>query len=259
MATQPTPNLAFQNWFSTTLSQACLATDTTINLNNLPAGTEGYLIIDPNNVSTREVIHYTSLTAGAVVLPGTGDRGLDGTTAQGHAQNTTVVMNITSAHATALQNLWATPNNAVQAPQLATNAITLGLQSFAATSSFTVGNSGFSLLTSLVASVTVPAGGRNLRIEAFIPYIVASAATVNNAALMQIAIFSASTVTAHPLTQGSLQSYSNSSGNSLFTFWEGNVPAGNYVYSVGASASGGGVILDLLSFDGPCLLSIKAV
>lgn len=97
-----------ENWFSTTLSAPCGSTDTTFSLTNTPTPTEGYLIIDPNNTSTREVIHYTSVGSGTITIPGTGDRGLDGgNAATSHAQGTAVVMNYTSSHFNALKNGYA--------------------------------------------------------------------------------------------------------------------------------------------------------
>lgn len=95
------PNLSVQNWYSDSLASAAGSSDNILSLNNLPTPTEGFLIIDPNNTSTREVIHYTGKTSGAV----TGvTRGLDGTSAQAHAQNTTVSMMYTSSHWLALQD-----------------------------------------------------------------------------------------------------------------------------------------------------------
>lgn len=124
MATQPTSNLDVQNWFQTTLSAQVGPTDTTINLNAVPTPTEGYLIIDPDNVSLREVIHYTNTTSSTVTLPGVGDRGLDGgSAATTHAQNAVVRMEYTTSHFDALKHLYATAAASVNATLLGNNSV----------------------------------------------------------------------------------------------------------------------------------------
>jgi hypothetical protein len=143
--TAPTSSLGMQNWYTTTLSAGCGATDTTIYLNATPTPTEGYLIIDPNNPgTTAEVIHYTSIGSGTVVLPGTGDRGLDGTTAQSHAQGTTVVMNYTTSHFTALQTGDALNTGAIST-KIITNPYKFSV--YLAASSVSVTSNAASLIT----------------------------------------------------------------------------------------------------------------
>ena len=96
-----TSALSVQNWYSDNLASACGSIDNTLSLNNLPSPTEGFLIIDPTNTSTREVIHYTGKTSNSI----TGvTRGVDGTTGQAHAQGVTVAMDYTSSHWLALQD-----------------------------------------------------------------------------------------------------------------------------------------------------------
>jgi hypothetical protein len=144
MATNPTANLDVQNWYADSLAQACGASDTTIYLNNVPSPTEGYLIIDPNNTSTREVIHYTSKGAGTVVLPGTGDRGVDGTSAASHAQGTAVVMNYTSAFYDALKNGYGFKSQALATTGLfANNVVTSQVLALASTFDTTNGVKSF--------------------------------------------------------------------------------------------------------------------
>jgi hypothetical protein len=111
--TNPTSSLDVQNWFETTLSAQVGSTDTTINLNAVPTPSEGYLILDPDNTSLREVIHYTSTASGSVSLPGVGDRGVDSTSAQPHAQNAIVRMEYTTSHYDALKNGYGLSNNSI--------------------------------------------------------------------------------------------------------------------------------------------------
>lgn len=99
-----TPSLGVQNWFETTLSSAISSSDTTIPLNTVPTPSEGYLIIEPDSSTNREVIYYTSKTASAVIVPSTASRGKDGTTAISHSSGVTVRMQITKGHFDSLQD-----------------------------------------------------------------------------------------------------------------------------------------------------------
>lgn len=89
MAT-PTSNLTPNNYFSSTLSSPISASDTTIPLNAVPSGSEGYLVIDEGTTS-KEIIFYNSVGANFVTCPdvSTG-RGVGGTTAVGHASGAVV-------------------------------------------------------------------------------------------------------------------------------------------------------------------------
>ena len=100
-----TPALGFQNWYSTTLSTGITASETTIYLNSLPTPSEGYLVIEPDSVSNREIIYYTSKGANFVTLPSVGaGRGVGGTTAVSHSSGVTAQMNIVAEHLTAFQD-----------------------------------------------------------------------------------------------------------------------------------------------------------
>lgn len=100
-----TPNLGFQNYFSTTLTSGITAADTTIPLNSLPTASEGYLVIEPDNTSSREIIYYTSKTGSAVICPSAAaGRGIGGTTATSHSGNAAVKMNVVAQMFTALQD-----------------------------------------------------------------------------------------------------------------------------------------------------------
>lgn len=120
-----TPSLAFENWFETTLSSGITSTTTTIGLNNLPTGSEGYLVIDPDIPNSREIIYFTSKTASEVVCPSVGaGRGQDGTTAASHDSGATVRMHIVSAHMEALQDGTALANSSITTPKIANDAVT---------------------------------------------------------------------------------------------------------------------------------------
>lgn len=100
-----TPNLGFQNYFSTTLTSGITASDTTIYLNSLPTPSEGYLVIEPDSATNREIIYYTSKGANFVTLPSAGaGRGVGGTTAISHNSGSTVTMKVVAEHFEALQD-----------------------------------------------------------------------------------------------------------------------------------------------------------
>lgn len=107
MAHATTPNLGAQDFFTTTLSGSVLVSDTTYNLTAVPTASEGYLIIDPNNVATREVIYYNSKTSSTVTSPdntGGSSRGLGGTSVQAHNNGVTVEMRNVAEYWNSLQN-----------------------------------------------------------------------------------------------------------------------------------------------------------
>lgn len=100
-----TSALRAQNFFSTTLSSSISASDTVIPLNAVPTGTEGFLIIEPDNPSNREIIYYTSKTGSGVVLTSAIDgRGKDGTTATSHSSGATVKLHFVNAYWEALRD-----------------------------------------------------------------------------------------------------------------------------------------------------------
>ena len=100
-----TPNLSYQNFYTSTLSAGITATDTTIYINSLPTGTEGYLVIEPDSSTNKEIIYYTSKGANFVTLPSiAAGRGIGGTTAVSHNSSSTVQMNVVAEHFKALQD-----------------------------------------------------------------------------------------------------------------------------------------------------------
>lgn len=100
-----TPNLSFQNFFTTTLASGITASDTTIYLNSLPTGSEGYLVIEPDSATNKEIIYFTSKGANFVTLPSVAaGRGVGGTSAVSHSSGVTVQMNVVAEHFKALQD-----------------------------------------------------------------------------------------------------------------------------------------------------------
>jgi hypothetical protein len=103
-----TPNLSYQNKFTTTLSAGIAASDTTISLTNLPTPAEGYLVIEPDSSTNWEEIYYTSKTGSAVVCPSAAaGRGVGGSTAASHSSGATVRMDSTAELFSTLQDATA--------------------------------------------------------------------------------------------------------------------------------------------------------
>lgn len=90
MATTPTDNFDFQNFYSATLTADITALTLTIPLDTVPAPTEGILVIDPDSASP-EVIFYTAKGVSSITCASDG-RGWDSTTAASRLQGTTVIM-----------------------------------------------------------------------------------------------------------------------------------------------------------------------
>ena len=90
MATAPSNNFDFQNFYSATITSDILSSTLTIPLSSAPTPTEGVLVINPDG-ATPEVIFYTSKGASSVTCPADG-RGWDSSTPQSWLQGTTVIM-----------------------------------------------------------------------------------------------------------------------------------------------------------------------
>jgi hypothetical protein len=91
MATTPTNNFDFQNYYSATLQSDITASSLTLTLDTVPTPVEGILVIDPDSTTNREIIFYTGKTSSTITLPSDG-RGWDGTTATSHLTGTTIIM-----------------------------------------------------------------------------------------------------------------------------------------------------------------------
>lgn len=121
-----TSSVGFENFFSTTLNGAISDSDLTINLNAVPTPSEGFLVIEPDNASKREVIYYTSKGASSVTCPsGAGNgRGYDGTSATSHSDGATVIMAPVAAMFEALQDMSAIADGTVDTALIADGAVT---------------------------------------------------------------------------------------------------------------------------------------
>jgi hypothetical protein len=109
MVATPTTNLSYQNFFQATLTGDITASSTDIPLDVVPNGTEGFLVIEPDSTSNREIIYYNSKTSIKVVCPSVGDgRGQDDTTAVAHATGATVIMASVAAYYETLKALFTT-------------------------------------------------------------------------------------------------------------------------------------------------------
>lgn len=101
---EPTTALGWQDFFTTTLDGSITDTDTTISLASAPTPTEGFLVIEPDSTTNREIIMYTSVSGNDVVCGSVDDRGIGGTTARAHSSGVIVKMNTVSDMFEALQS-----------------------------------------------------------------------------------------------------------------------------------------------------------
>lgn len=98
-----------QDFFKT---QVAVRWDTTgagnFYISDLPTPTVGYLVINPNSTTKREIVKYsavgTDINGNYITISASGDRGLGGTTAQTHEIGEAVRMNITSQYWEELQD-----------------------------------------------------------------------------------------------------------------------------------------------------------
>lgn len=123
-------------------------------------------------------------------------------------------------------------DNAVTASKLATNAITL------ASISSSTSQSGIStsdvLVTGLTTTVTIPAGGRKIRVEAYIPRVFCTAIVSPT-----ISIYNSTTVTGTPIqTSKSLIALANN-GIPMNTFIEYTPSPGSQSYCVALNMDAG--------------------
>lgn len=85
--------MSWQNFFATRLFTDIGASDTTITLETAPSVTSGRLVLEARNSSKREIIEYTGVSGNDI----TGvTRGVGGTSATSHTQNSLVEMNVTA-------------------------------------------------------------------------------------------------------------------------------------------------------------------
>jgi hypothetical protein len=109
MAASPTTAITFQNFYTATLTSDITSSATDIFLDTVPNGTEGFLVIDPDSTTGREVIYYNAKSATKVTCPSAVDgRGQDDTTAGAHLTGTTVIMAPVAAYFETLLALFTT-------------------------------------------------------------------------------------------------------------------------------------------------------
>lgn len=114
--------------------------------------------------------------------------------------------------------------NAVQASQIANNAITLA--SVNSSTSQTGISSTTVILTGLTTTVTIPAGGRKIRIEAYVPSISSTAIST-----ISLYIFNSATVTGSAVQASkNLFAVASATGMSVYTFYEYTPAAGTQSY-----------------------------
>lgn len=100
----PTPALSPQNYYATSLASPMTASDTTVFVNLLPNGNEGFLEIDEGTAS-KEIIYFTSKGANFVTLPSVGaGRGVGGTSAVSHSNGAVVKQKLNAEWLKALQD-----------------------------------------------------------------------------------------------------------------------------------------------------------
>ena len=121
-----TPNLNIQNFYSDNLKANITAADTVIPVNNAPSMQEGFLVINPDDVSRREIIYFTSANVGAgtVTCPTVGGRGVGGTLAQSHISGSPIKCNIVAEYWRGIKTGAALANNSVTTPKIANGAVT---------------------------------------------------------------------------------------------------------------------------------------
>jgi hypothetical protein len=143
MATTTTA-LGFQNFFSATLQGDITSSSTDILLDAIPNASQGFLVIDPDSTTNREVIFYTSKTALKVICTSAADgRGQDDTTAVSHLQGTTVISAPVAGNLEALQDGTALSDSIIKNRHLSTATGEIGAvwQSWTPTwANLTIGN-----------------------------------------------------------------------------------------------------------------------
>ncbi|UOF78005.1 hypothetical protein [Caudoviricetes sp.] len=121
MAATPTSALGFQNFFQATLTGDITASSTDIFLDTIPNASEGFLVIEPDSSTNREVIFYNSKTSLKVVCPSAADgRGQDDTSAAAHSTGATVIMAPVAAFWEAFQAGLAFTDNVINTSKLKT-------------------------------------------------------------------------------------------------------------------------------------------
>jgi len=186
-------------------------------------------------------------------LPSSGDRGLDGTTAQTHAQGTTVVMDFTSSHYTALQNGYVLANNSIAASMLATGAILLGSVVYTSTNS--TGSTSPVQLTGVTSTVTIPAGGRKTLILLHCP----SVANTNANRTSFLSIWDGVVGSGTQLQSAQVSTTNAAANNPVTAFALVTPAAGSKTYNAGYQTDGAGTLAVNASSTAPVIMMVFAI
>lgn len=120
-----TSNLGFDNFFESTITSDITASATTITVATPPTASEGYLVLESDNSTTREIIYYTSKSGSDLTLPSALlGRGLGGTTAQAHTSGASIRASVTAEHFEALQDGTALATSAITTTKIANASVT---------------------------------------------------------------------------------------------------------------------------------------
>lgn len=143
--------------------------------------------------------------------------------------------------------------NAISAAALATNAITLGYVQITATTTVSSGSS--SQVTGLTVTVTIPVGGRRVRITGYVPYWTNSAAGT-----LGMSIWDGTVGTGTQLTAAE-QSFGGTSGFSAQCIVSAVVTpaAGSKTYNIGALMTSATTITAQASTTAPAYISVEAI
>lgn len=133
-----TSALGFDNYYEDSLNGDISSSATTITVNNPPSASEGYLVIEFDNSSNREIIYYTSKSGNDLVLPSAvAGRGQGGTNAVSHSSGASIRSAVVAEHfealkdGTGLSTSFVLPSGVVKPEDLVTGAgTTWGWQSW---------------------------------------------------------------------------------------------------------------------------------
>ena len=239
------PTADFQ---TTTLNGAitAIASSMTIGVGlNIPA-TNGVLQIDYDSTlalgaaSGPETIFYTSYTSGTGAISGM-TRGVAGTTGVTHANG----CNVQYGHSA----YWY-GNNIIQNTDLATNAITLGYAQI--TSTFTTTSTSLVDVTGVTTTVTVPSGGRRLKVTVYGMGIGSSAggASIINAVILEDGV---------QISQMQVVQPAANSGMPLTLMASKVASAGSHTYKLQACDTAAGTTTIGASATQPCFILVELI
>lgn len=194
--------------------------------------------------SNSEIVRVTTVSTDTltIVRGATSGGGLNG---EPNNQNRSIIIgdqieagisarSLTDIESGGLLTSSALATNAVAAANLATTAITLGYAQI--TSNFTTLNSTATQVTSLTLSVTIPAGGRYIKITAF-------STTVSNTTSVHttvVTIWDGTVGSGTQLSESAISVGSNNANYPITTIAVVQPAAGSKTYNVGLNTDGSG-------------------